>query len=336
MEHETNAAPVKDARRPRCSIVVPVHNNASLTRQCLYTLLTQPPERCDTEIIVVDDASSDSTPILLAGYAERIRGLTHAVNTGFAQACNDGAAIATGEYLVFLNNDTIPQPGWLDALVDYATRHPDAAIIGSKLLFPNNTIQHAGVVISQRRVPEHIYRGFAADHPAVNISRRFQIVTGACMLVRRDVFTAAGGFDTAFINAYEDVDLCLRVGEMGHEVHYCHESVLYHLESVSRDHRRQEGHHSWQVFAARWRDRLEPDDLQYYLADGLITFAYHRSIVRVHVSPLLGGVDRDEQARQLDLCRVEVDRLVSENIRLKLRVQEAELIAASRTRANGA
>lgn len=331
MDHASPSIQIEPARRPRCSIVVPVHNKVSLTRQCLFTLLTQPSEHADVEIIVVDDASSDATQILLTGYAGRIRGLTHTVNTGFAGACNDGAYLATGEYLVFLNNDTIPQPGWLDALVRYAERHPQAAIVGSKLLYPNDTVQHAGVVISPDRVPRHIYTGFPADHPAVNASRRFQIVTGACMLVRREIFDACGGFDTAYVNAYEDVDLCLRVAERGHEVHYCHESVLYHLESVSRDHRPHEGHGSWLLFAERWRDRLKPDDLRYYLEDGLIGLAYERNLIRFRVSPLLGIAEGDDPGEQLAACRREVSHLMHENLRLKLRAQEADVAVASRS-----
>ena len=82
--------------------------------------------------------------------------------------------------------------------------------------------------------PLHLYAGCSADHPAVNKSRRFQAVTAACLLVRRPAFEEVGGFDTGYHNDLEDVDLCLRLGRLGHEVHYCHESVLYHLESASR------------------------------------------------------------------------------------------------------
>jgi O-antigen biosynthesis protein len=96
---------------PRCSVIIPVHNRTSLTRQCLNTLLEGHPESVDFEIIVVDDASTDSTQQLLIDCRERVRVVTHAMNTGFAAACNDGVAAASGEYLVFLNNDTIPNAG---------------------------------------------------------------------------------------------------------------------------------------------------------------------------------------------------------------------------------
>src|SRR5437667_41638 len=119
----------------KCSIIIPVYNRAALTRQCLEKLLSCPPRECAWEIIVVNDGSSDATAALLARFGDRIRAITQPRNTGFATACNIGAAAASGDCLVFLNNDTIPLTGWLDALVRYAGAHPRAAAIGSKLLF---------------------------------------------------------------------------------------------------------------------------------------------------------------------------------------------------------
>ena len=167
---------------PDCSIVIPVYNHASVTRQCLNALLENPPQDVECEIVVVDDASTDITPELLASYGSQITGIRHQQNRGFAHACNDGAAAASGELLVFLNNDILPRPGWLEALVRYARAHPAAAVVGSKLLYPDGTIQHAGVVICRSdRYPRHLYRGFPGEHPAVNVSRTLQVVTAACM-----------------------------------------------------------------------------------------------------------------------------------------------------------
>src|SRR5439155_17352910 len=145
VEPGTDSPPQPDRPAPRCSIIIPVHNRASLTRQCLNALVAQrlpfPLARevagngsgpVAYEIVVVDDASTDLTGELLAGYGERIRVVTRATNDGFARACNDGAAAARGAYLVFLNNDTIPRAGWLEALVRYADGHPAAAAVGSK------------------------------------------------------------------------------------------------------------------------------------------------------------------------------------------------------------
>ena len=322
---------------PQCSVIIPVYNKASLTRQCLDALLMRPPQSASLEIIVVDDASTDLTAQLLGAYGDRIRVVTHATNAGFATACNDGAAVAGGEYLVFLNNDTIPEDGWLDALVRYAANNPQAAAVGGKLLFPDDTVQHAGVVICQDRNPRHIYGGFPADHPAVNKSRTFQIVTAACALVRRGPFEKVGGFDNAFLNGYEDVDFCLRLRERGYEVHYCHESVVYHLESVSINNELEYQEPNFQLYRRRWAHRVQPDDFQYYFEDGLLDVAYGETYpAKLVISPLLAVVDGKDRARQADRL---LDRrarrmfdLMKDNIRLRLRTQEAEL---QRTCSNG-
>jgi GT2 family glycosyltransferase/SAM-dependent methyltransferase len=321
---------------PECSIIIPVFNRASVTRACVNHLLTQQPETTDAEIIVVDDGSRDLTARMLAGYGERIQVVTHQANAGFATACNDGAMVASGEFLVLLNNDTIPQRRWLDTLVDYARRHPKAGIVGSKLLFPNDTIQHAGVVFAANGFPIHLYYGFPGDHPAVNKARRFKAVTGACLLVRRALFEHLGGFDPAFHNVYEDVDLCLRAGEYGCEVHYCPESVLYHLQSVTRapsdappdpfrDNAKSLGYYS-----VRWARHVKPDELSYYVEDDLITLNtstfYPRELA---VSPLLATFNhQDARAAQADRIihdrAKQVEELLGETIRLRLRLEELE------------
>jgi GT2 family glycosyltransferase len=313
----------------RCSIIIPVYNHAALTRQCLDAVLGTISESV-CEVIVVDDASSDATQQVVAAYADRIRILTHTANAGFGVACNDGAAVSTGEYLVFLNNDTIPKDGWLDALVHYAEDHPEAAVIGSKLLFPNDTIQHAGVIVSQDRNPHHLYAGFPSDHPAVNKSRRFQIVTAACVLIRRELFEQVGGFDTSFCNGYEDVDLCLRLGEQGHEVHYCHESVLYHLERMSREDRSKEDKQNLRLYRSRWADRVRPDEMDYYVEDGLLT-VQRQSLYpqQFSISPLLASVDSDGIERKLQemlsMRSRQVFDLLRETTRLTVNAIEKDL-----------
>jgi GT2 family glycosyltransferase len=291
-----------------CSVIIPVYNLAAVTRRCLDHLLNCPPQDCELEVIVVDDGSKDSTPTLLASYGDRIRVVSHEQNKGFATTCNDGAKIASCEYLVFLNNDTVPLPGWLDALVDYARAHPEAGAFGSKLLYSDGTIQHAGVVVDQQRNPRHIYTGFPADHPAVNKSRRFQAVTGGCFLIAREVFERANGFDPAFVNSYEDVDLCLRLGEIGFEVHYCHKSVLFHLESVSEGRNKQDAR-NLRLLHERWNDRLRADDWQYYIEDGLIRINYQFTCpYDISVSPLLAVANQEGR-------RTETDRLLGRRSR---------------------
>jgi GT2 family glycosyltransferase len=312
---------------PRCSIVIPVHDRAALTRQCLEAIATDPPA-VPFEVVVVDDASTDATREVLQGQ-DWVRVVTREQNAGFATACNDGAAAARGELLVFLNNDTIPLAGWLDGLVGYADARPRVGVVGSKLVFPNGTIQHAGVVVCQDGNPRHLYAGFPSDHPAVNKSRAMQAVTAACMLVDRALFERAGGFDDAYHNSLEDVDLCLRLRELGGEVHYCHESVLVHLESVSRGKRTAEIAANSRVFRSRWDGKARRDDFDYYLADGLIR-VHHRDAypVRLEVAPELAVVtaeQADELERLVESQARQVFDLMRETVRLTTHVAELEL-----------
>ena len=301
----------------RASVIVPVHGHAALTRRCLEALLPTLPADC--EAIVVDDASPDATAGLLAGYGERIRVVSLARNLGFAGACNAGAAAARGGSLVFLNNDTEPRAGWLEALLGHAERHPRADVVGAKLVFPNGLVQHAGVVFGQDGYPHNLYAGLPEGRPEVNRSRRLQAVTGACMLARREAFEALGGFDRGFLNSLEDVDLCLRAGERGGEVHYCAEAVVVHLESVSRG-RSERFERSVALYRERWRDTVRRDDLSIYLEDGLLEVEYAATYpLRLAVSPLLGALDdgrRDALEPLLETYARQVSDLLAEVMRL--------------------
>jgi GT2 family glycosyltransferase len=299
----------------KSTVIIPAFNNAALTAQCLGELI----EQKIANIVVVDDCSSDSTPDVLAGFAKKIRVVAHTENLGFAVSCNDGAAITTTEYLVFLNNDTIPSPGWLRALEDCAEKNPKAAVVGSKLLYPDNTIQHAGVVICQDRYPRHIYSGFPADHPAVNKSRQFQIVTGACMLIRRAVFEEAGGFDIAFRNGFEDVDLCLRLSLGGHQIHYCHGSELQHLESVSQGRFKHDGKNV-ALYRERWIKRVQPDDLRYYVDDQLLRLSYEGHYpIKLEVSTILATLEGNLRSAETEHLLRERSRQVAELCRENVR-----------------
>src|SRR4051794_11660798 len=333
----TRPEPTEVPGRPTASIVIPVHNKATITRQCLDVLLTESEDGIDRQLVVVDDGSTDMTPLLLAKYSDRIRVIRHETALGFARACNAGIAAATGEFLVLLNNDTVPTSGWLSALVNYAVQHPAAAVVGAKLLFPDDTIQHAGVAIGLDALPHHIYAGFPAEHPATSLSRRFQIVTAACALFRRGPWQELGGLDVAFQNGWEDVDYCLRAGEAGYEVHYCAESVVYHFESATRNIVSDAERANQELFATRWRHKVFPDDYRYYWEDGLLSAQYAaRYPVQLSASPLLAGVTVGESGRLAD--RLLYDRarqvmiLLRNNIVLNVRVQEAEARAVEAER----
>ena len=285
------------ARVPTCAVIVPTYNGAALTATCVQALLANPPARAQWTIVVVDDGSSDGTLETLRRFSGQIEVVAQGRNTGFARACNAGARAAGDcDYLVFLNNDTLPVAGWLDALVREAESDQRVAAVGAKLLFPNGQVQHAGVIIGQDGWPHHLYAGFDGEHPAVNRSREVRAATAACLLVRRSDFEQLGGFDPVFHNGYEDVDFCLRAGRAGRTIRYCADSVVYHLESVTRwpSGSPEPSDETDRVYRERWGANATPDDLQHYLADGLLAFSYGMHYpLTLEVSPQLAVVDRD-------------------------------------------
>jgi GT2 family glycosyltransferase len=316
-------------RRPSCAVIIPTFNGAHLLRTCLKALFEHPPTECDWKAIVVDDASTDNTQEMLDGYGSAVKVVVLEQNSGFATACNEGATAADGcELMLFLNNDTIPTAGWLDALVAHLLQTPDAAAVGAKLLYPDGSIQHAGVAIGQDGWPRHLYAGFPAEHPAVNRMRRVAAITAACMLVRRDDFERVSGFDPSFHNGFEDIDLCLRLIDKGREIWYCPNSVVYHLESVTRwpTGRSQDTGENERLFAARWLGRVVADDVQHYLDDGLLGIEYGPCYpVSLSVSPYLGAVKRDgEEILGVDLILRERSRQIMDLLSARTRALLAE------------
>ena len=157
----------------------------------------------------------------------------HQENRGFAASCNDGAKQAKGRFVVFLNNDTIVLPGWLDAMVASVDSDPTVGLVGNLQIFPDSgKVQQAGIVCGAGKMAYSIYNNdLPADHPAVNKPREFQLIGGSCMLLEREFFFQLNCFDEAYLNSCEDVDLCMKVREAGRKVWYCPKSRIYHFES---------------------------------------------------------------------------------------------------------
>ncbi|HEX4521685.1 MAG TPA: glycosyltransferase [Gaiellaceae bacterium] len=249
---------------PLVSIVIPVFNRDELTRQCLEAIRETAAETA-SEVIVIDNASTDGTAAFLRAEQTggRVRCVINAGNQGFGGACNQGASLARGEFVLLLNNDTIPQPGWLESLVETMADR-SIGIAGSRLLYPDGTIQHAGIVWNKEGKLDHVHRGAAADDPAVLIPRDFAAVTGACLIIRRETFFELGAFDRSYHMYVEDVDLCIRTWDAGLRVAYCPASVVIHLENASvtdlawRDENVVAG---WQRLDERWAGRW-PDPVR--------------------------------------------------------------------------
>lgn len=298
-----------------CSIIIPVFNQIELTKQCL-THLVEVTTEISYEVVIVDNNSSDGTREFLESLGGDVQIIRNDSNLGFAKACNQGARTAKGKYLVFLNNDTIPQEGWLRPLVEEADTNADVAVVGSKLLYPNNTIQHAGVVFCRRGlVPYHIFSGSAGNLPAANRRRELQAVTAACMLVKRDSFNKFEGFDEGFVNGFEDVDFCLKVRRSGEKIVYQPQSVLYHLEhqTAGRKDIKCEGD-NFSRLMERWEDKIYADEDIYYVSEGYKNHQYvDDGIVRTRVSSLDGEDEKAQWTRLAHVQKLLFQRMFSED-----------------------
>lgn len=231
-------AQAADAARPAVSIIIPCHNGVALTEACLRSLVETLPPNFRGEIIVVDDASTDGTAEALRAWAAadpRVKPLRQAKNRGFLETANRGAEAATGEFLVFLNNDLVLLPGWLPPLLRTFRDFPDAGGVGGKLIFPDGTLQEAGGMIFRDGSAAHFGRGdHALDAPLYNFVRPVDYCSAALFVTPRALFEKLGGFDRAYAPAYyEDTDYCCAVRAAGRRIYYQPESAAVHVEGAS-------------------------------------------------------------------------------------------------------
>ncbi len=229
-----------DATFPHAvTIIIPSYHGLHHIRRCLDSIYRVTPAEDHFEVVIVDNASNAETRAYLNGAAQsfpRLTLLCNGVNLGFARACNQGARAARGKHLLFLNNDTEVRDGWLRALLDVVESDPAVGAVGAKLLFPDGTVQHGGVIVvnnQQRDLPlqvTHLNLRGRADDPETDKPKVMQAVTGACLLVRRAAFAQAGGFDEGFWNGFEDVDLCFKMRDKGWLMVYEPRCVAVHYE----------------------------------------------------------------------------------------------------------
>lgn len=248
---------------PRCSIIIPLFNRADLTRGCLETLIEHTPSDL-YEVVLVDNGSTDGTGELLTQLDGELVIIRNEKNLGFAAACNQGAEAASTGLLLFLNNDTRLLPGWLEPLLAASVDFPEVGAVGAKLLYPNGTIQHAGIVLIYNSFlgifggSNHL-AGESSDLPVANEAQYYQAVTGAVMLVRREAFDQVSGFDTGYWNGNEDVDICLKLGKQGWKILYQPASTVIHLESQSGDERIIKFDENNELLKRRWLQEVVPD-----------------------------------------------------------------------------
>ena len=250
---------------PLVSIIIPTRDRLELLSRCISSIeeyTTYP----NYEIVIVDnDSSEPQTQTYFQQASHQV--ISYPGDFHFSRMMNAAARQVSGEQLLFLNNDMeVLNAGWLEALVEHAGRS-EVGAVGAKLLYPNHTVQHAGVVIGLCEFAGHSHRhlsGFQHGYwGSVDIIRNYSAVTAACMMLRRSLFAEVGGFVEAFQYAYQDVDLCLRLRERGLLIVYTPYAQLVHYESASRGGAMAFGEHDIALARERWPQYLTQGDPYY-------------------------------------------------------------------------
>lgn len=225
---------------PLVSVVIPTRDHLELIKPCIDSLL----EKIDYpnyEILIINNDSCDAGVINYFNEIRnhpKIRILDYPHPFNFSAICNFGAKAANGEYLLLLNNDTeIIQSAWLSEMMRHGQR-PNIGIVGARLLFPNRKLQHAGIVMGMKGVAEHPFISALPDDPGYMmravLPQNYSAVTGACLLIRKALYDKVAGMDETYLKVmYNDVDLCLKVREIGFEVVWTPAATLIHKTSVS-------------------------------------------------------------------------------------------------------
>lgn len=243
------------------SIIIPVFNQINFTIKCLKSIIKNTPDIYET--IIVDNGSTDKTFEILSEFGDKIRLIRNTSNLGFAKACNIGAFSANTPFLLFLNNDTEVLPGWLQPLLDIGSKEKIGAV-GSKLLYPDGTIQHAGVVIIEQPnkisiLPRHVFMNEQPEDLPFQGPTYFQAVTAACMLVKKEDFLKIDGFDENYWNGCEDVDFCFKLQMIGKK-NVCHPgSIVIHYEGKSGEQRRVAIPKNNERLRSKWNGKILPD-----------------------------------------------------------------------------
>jgi len=255
---------------PLVSIIVPTRN-AGLAASCLSSLGKSTYR--NFEVLLVDSSKGKEVKQVVGNLREcRIIEYDGSLHFSFSKAINQAAGVARGEYLIFLNDDTeVVEPSWIEALLEHAQR-PSVGAVGAKLLYVDGSVQHAGVVLGLRdtSITSIHYGGMRGNdlgyHDFAGVVRNCSAVTGACMMVRRQLFMDQGMFDEALGHSWQDIDFCLRVGEAGYNIVYTPFARLVHIQGASRGHmmdKSPEEDVARGLFRRRWSSLIKLGDRYY-------------------------------------------------------------------------
>jgi len=249
------------ANEPDVSVIIPAHNQFQLTYQCLISLILSG-DKAVFEVIVVDDASTDATG-KIETRVENLRVVRNKENLGFLHSCNKAAAESRGKHIVFLNNDTEVESGWLDNLLSVFQSFDDVGAVGAKLIYPDGSLQDAGGIVWNTGQPWNVGHGKHRDDPEFNYVREVDYLTGAALMVSRSAWQKVGGFSEQYAPAYyEDTDLAFKLRAFGYRTLYCPQATVVHYEGRSNGTDTTQGVKHYQVvnaehFKLTWKQQFE-------------------------------------------------------------------------------
>lgn len=234
--HRLILLPPSDVDTPLVSIIIPTKDAPELIGPCLESIFKQTTYP-NYEVVVVDNNTTDEQArFILSKHPIKIVEFDLPFN--YSKANNLGVENASGEYIILLNNDTeIVTPDWIEILLFYL-QQPQVGVVGPMLIYPDRTVQHAGVVLGIRGTADHIMRGYPSDADgyagSLSCPREVSAVTGACMMARRNDFLRLGGMQDYYATHYQDLDFCLRLSANGSRAVYVPYAVVIHHEGPSR------------------------------------------------------------------------------------------------------
>ena len=234
------------------SIITPSWNKVEFLKQMMESV--EKNTQWPFELIIVDNASDDGTQeyVLNADFKMKGQYLRNEENKGFAIPNNQGAKVAKGNYLLFLNNDTIVTKGWLTAMMNVFSEEKAVGIVGARLIHPGSgTIQHAGIIEHKSGMPDHIYFKKPMDYPPAMKRKQYFAVTGACMVIPKTLFEELNGFDEQYWCGWEDMSLCQEVRKRGYRIYYEPTSLVYHYESRTEGRYSKEGS-NFSLYMNKW------------------------------------------------------------------------------------
>jgi GT2 family glycosyltransferase len=255
----------KDTKKPRglVSVIIPTLNQTSLARDCVHAVQKNT-QHITYELILVDDGSAKDVQEYLRAMSEEldVKLILKSKTEGFGKACNTGIEDAKGVHIVIMHTDVKVDKGWLTGLVKVAEKENKAGIVGARLLFPDGSIQHAGISFNQDAGFEYRYKSYKRDHYGVIQQCDVDAVTFALALINRDLIDEIGMLDGSLFVSLEDIDFCLRARQAGFRVIYCPSCLATHTEGGTVGRSIPEKDLYWlkaeidglDRFAAKWSD----------------------------------------------------------------------------------